>query len=390
MTTVARLALIPRDGLFCKDGRGWFTGASGRGHGLDWPWPSTILGALRTAWGREEELRGLRRLEGETWRTATSSVTLGPTLVLRRPPGALWSRAHLVWPPPADAVCFRHCAEVQRLDPVPPELPTLGRDDDAAREALWAPKLGEMGKPLPNPQWWSDQRFATWLARGALPAYDPANCFETSSRKRVQAHVSIRTDTLVAEEGVLFSHDVLETLEGEAEWAIGLEGLLPGGGVPNVATLGSDGRVIRIEPLPEELFDPPEALIGVFDGGSPGLRVVTVSPACFAGGWLPDGLERRGTQFRGRLGNLDGEVVLRAAIVPRPWHVSGWDMVSRAPKPTTRMVPPGAVFFFERADGQPFGQADARALWLEAIGARTEEGFGRVAVGIWSPRRDES
>jgi len=138
---------------------------------------------------------------------------------------------------------------VQRLDPVPPELPTLGRDDDAAREALWAPKLGEMGKPLPNPQWWSDQRFATWLARGALPAYDPANCFETSSRKRVQAHVSIRTDTLVADEGVLFSHDVLETLEGEAEWAIGLEGLLPGGNDGRKGLLpGSDrasGRIGR-------------------------------------------------------------------------------------------------------------------------------------------------
>jgi CRISPR-associated protein Cmr3 len=80
-------------------------------------------------------------------------------------------------------------------------------------------------------------------------------------------------------------------------------------------------------------------------------------------------------------------VVLRAAVVPRPLHVSGWDMAARAPKPTSRMVPPGAVYFFERVDGQPFGEAEARALWLAAIGARTDEGFGRVVPGTWNPKR---
>jgi CRISPR-associated protein Cmr3 len=80
-------------------------------------------------------------------------------------------------------------------------------------------------------------------------------------------------------------------------------------------------------------------------------------------------------------------VILRAAFVPRPIHVSGWDMAAGAPKPTSRMVAPGAVYFFERADGEPFGEADARSLWLAALGTRTEEGFGRVAPGVWSPAR---
>jgi CRISPR-associated protein Cmr3 len=51
------------------------------------------------------------------------------------------------------------------------------------------------------------------------------------------------------------------------------------------------------------------------------------------------------------------------------------------------MVPPGAVYFFERADGKPFGEAEAEALWLTALGARTEEGFGRVVPGVWRPTK---
>ena len=80
---------------------------------------------------------------------------------------------------------------------------------------------------------------------------------------------------------------------------------------------------------------------------------------------------------------ISGELILRAAFVPRPVHISGWDMASGAPKATDRMVPPGAVYFFERADGTGFTAADAEALWLSALGGRQAEGFGRVVPGTW-------
>ena len=58
----------------------------------------------------------------------------------------------------------------------------------------------------------------------------------------------------------------------------------------------------------------------------------------------------------------------------------------RQPKPTSRMVAPSAVYFFGRTDGRAFGEAEARALWLAAVGARMEEGFGRITTGIWQLR----
>jgi len=240
---------------------------------------------------------------------------------------------------------------------------------------------------LSPPRWWNENDFAAWLAGKSVPVRPTADVVEPS--RRVQAHVGIRTDTFTAKEGVLFSHDVVETLEQTAEWAIGVEARLPDKQQPTIARLGSDGRLVRIELLPEALFDPPEQVLEAFRATSPGLRVVVVTAACFAQGWLPDGLASKGKEYRGELSGIDVEVILRAAFVPRPLHVSGWDMAMGTPKPTSRMVPPGAVYFFERVDGQPFDEGSVRKLWLSSLGARTHEGFGRVVVGVWTPKRSQ-
>lgn len=385
MTTSICLALVPRDGLFCKDGRGWHTSASGRGHGLDWPWPSTILGALRTAWGRSEEMKSGAVFDSNTWRTRTADIRLGRTLALRRPVGDAWTIRHTLWPVPADAVWLDGRKAIHRLEPMPATVRTLGRDEDDARETLMRPVLDDAGKPRLPPRWWSCQTFAAWLAGESVATEQDHAAFH--SPRRFQAHVRIRPDELTAEEGVLFSHDVLETLDRDAEWAIGIESVVLQDDLSAVATLGSDSRLARIEPLPHTLFEPCEEVVNAFRTPSAGLRLVAVTPLCFERGWLPDGLERNGEEYRGRLQGVGSELVLRAAFVPRPVHISGWDMATGAPKPTSRMVPPGAVYFFERADGQPFTDSDACAFWLAAVGKRTDEGYGRVVPGIWNPIR---
>lgn len=383
-TTTTHLALVPRDGFFAKDGRGWHTSASGRGHGLDWPWPSTVLGALRTLWGRGEEGRSGTTFTPADWRSRTQPVQLGRTLVLRREHGAAWRAEHATWPVPLDALWLEGRAEVHRLDPVMPLAPTLGRDDDEAREALWRPVPDDAQKPLAAPRWWSSAELISWLAGEPLGVRKPA----LGTTRRAQVHVGIRPEELTSDDGVLYSHDVVETLDGDGEWALGVEVALPAGELPKVATLGADSRLSRVEPLQTTLFDPPARVLEAFRASSHGLRLVAVSPLCFAKGWLPDGFVNDGGEYRGQLSGLD--VVLRAAFVPRPIHVSGWDMAKGQPKPTSRMVPPGAVYFFERADGEPFGETEARSLWLAALGSRADEGFGRVVPGVWRPTRNNS
>ncbi|MEQ8767234.1 MAG: type III-B CRISPR module-associated Cmr3 family protein [Planctomycetota bacterium] len=388
MLTTTHLALLPRDGFFAKDGRGWHTSASGRGHGLDWPWPSTVLGALRSLWGRGEEARKNTTFSPDDWRSRTQPIQLGRTLVLRRKHGAAWSTEDAIWPVPLDALWLEDRQEVQRLDPEKPNAPTLGRDDDEEREGLWRAVPDGASKPLPAPRWWSSGDFTTWLAEGVVQRRDRA----LATTRRMQVHVGIRPEQLTSDDGVLFSHDVVETIDPDGEWALGVEVSLPEGGLPNVATLGSDSRLARIECLPTTAFEPPPRLLEAFRSSSPGLRLVAVSPLCFENGWLPDGLVKTNGEYRGQLPGIGDEVILRAAFVPRPIHVSGWDMAANggkgAPKPTSRMIAPGAVYFFERADGAPFNKAEARALWLGALGTRTVEGFGRVVPGVWRPTRN--
>jgi CRISPR-associated protein Cmr3 len=237
-------------------------------------------------------------------------------------------------------------------------------------------------KPLAAPRWWSSEAFMAWLA--GKPVGVHGKSFITA--RRVQAHVGIRPEELTSDDGVLFSHDVVETLDRSGEWALGVEVELPAGGLPSVATLGSDSRLARVESLPTTLFEPPASVLGAFRASSTGLRLVAVSPLCFEKGWLPDGLASTNGQYRGKIVGI--EVILRAAFVSRPVHVSGWDMAKAEPKPTSRMVPPGSVYFFERADGLPIGEAEANSLWLAALGTRTDEGFGRVVPGVWRPTRN--
>jgi CRISPR-associated protein Cmr3 len=420
MTVRSHLALLPRDGFFCKDRRGWHTSTPGRGHALEWPWPSTILGALRTASGRATESG--RALTDAEWQEHARGVSLRRLLALRRQVvrAAPWGREHRVWPAPADALWLEGKTDGRRLQvllpqPSPTSVVALGRRSriapqvaaetfDRAREALWWPRVADQAKPLPAPRWWSEANFVAWLAAHRAAIDVSASRWAEKPLRRVQVRVGIDPDTFTATESVLFSHDVIETLDrldapaGAAEWAIGAEVELPAAFGASLLRLGSDSRVAHVESLSEDVFAAPPRLIDAFHnrgGGRKGLRLVVVTPAKFQNGWLPSGFTVRDGGFCGQLGSgISGDLRLRAAFVPRPLHVSGWNVVGGgnvlggkraggAPKETSRMVPAGAVFFFERLDGRSFDGEDARKLWLAALGARTDEGFGRVVPGIW-------
>jgi CRISPR-associated protein Cmr3 len=148
--------------------------------------------------------------------------------------------------------------------------------------------------------------------------------------------------------------------------------------------LGGRRRITQAQPLDPAVFDFPANL----PRGSRGLRLLLATAAEFARGWLPDGFEPTGDRESpcvGRLPGLTGEVALRAALVPRPLHLSTWDMANRRPRPTRRLVPAGAVYFFQRTDRSGFSESDFKALWLAPWGGAARDGLGLVAPGRWDP-----
>jgi CRISPR-associated protein Cmr3 len=378
MTITAYLAFYSRDGLFCKDGRGWYGAGGGFGHTLEWPWPSTVRGAVRTLWGRAHEAI----IGRQGWLAATASIALGRTLAMWRGRGA--GALERRWPVPADVEYVRtednRPSHVRYLYPAPSPVATLGRDDDPARERLWIAPPVDRGKPGPRPRWWTEAELIAWLAGFPVPA-EPA--VAGPARRRVtRAAIVPMTQTVV--DGALFSHDVVETVEHDGEWAIAAEITLPDAQFATTATLGSDRRLARVEAIEHAAFDPPPALATASAADSLGLRLLVVTPTIFARGWLLDGLVARGDEYRGHLAGIAHEVVLRAAIAPRAVAISGWDMAANAPRPTDLAVAPGSVYFLQRADGGGFTAADVRGLWLTALGRRTEDGFGRVVAAPWT------
>lgn len=386
--------LAPRDGWFLKDGREWSSTVAGRAHSLDRPFPSTLIGALRTAWGRGREVETHRPLCRSEWK-GSLELKLDATIMLRRRlnPGP-WDKTHRMWPVPADALFLpvhsANTATVERLDPRPPETPTLARGDDAACTALWRASFDDPRKPDRPPSWWSELAFAAWLS-------DPASsrCLDddyegAEQPRRTMVHVGIDRESGAAAESLLFAHDVMEPVDGAGnEWALAARTTGLGLAV-SWATLGGDRRLNALEEANGRLFEPTNCLSDAFDRtDATGLRLIAVSPLVFKRGWLPDGFETCAShpeEYRGSLPGLgDVEFILRAAMLPRPQHVSGWDMAARGPKPTTRLVPPGAVYFFQRADNEPVTGRTAKALWLAALGGRTDEGYGRVVPGRWTP-----
>lgn len=258
-------------------------------------------------WGRPADDNGGR---------SELEVAIGALVALRRvlPDGA-WSR---MWPVPADALWLEGEPSVLRLKPKAPMTPTLGRAAPKegrhgyakAREALCvAQNVDTKAKPLGPPRWWDDATLLDWLSGRCIKA-DPGRApWEQYPRmaSRLQVHVGIRPDTLTGDDGILFAHDVIETLERStpgpgagkrevAEWAIGAEVTWPVPALPDathrMARPGSDSRIAWIEPVQDEhLFNIPPLLQKAFASPSQGLRLMAATPACFKGGWLPDGFE---------------------------------------------------------------------------------------------------
>jgi CRISPR-associated protein Cmr3 len=265
-------------------------------------------------------------------------------------------------------------------------------DDDPAREALWWPRVDDPAKPAQPPPWWPESVWVDWLADPRESREWTASFNGLKLARHVQAHVGIDRATGAARDEILFAHDVIECLDNQQhEWAIGCQFNRkrnqdsPG---PRAA-IGGDRHLARVE-TGANLFLCPDRLLKAFrDQPSRGIRLVAVTPAAFPAGWCPPGFMATGDEYRGRLPGITDELILRAARVPRAGHVSGWDMASGKPKPTTRLVPSGAVFHFVKADEKScFTEAEARQLWLVTLGERVNEGFGRFVPGLWHPKEN--
>lgn len=98
-------------------------------------------------------------------------------------------------------------------------------------------------------------------------------------------------------------------------------------------------------------------------------KLILMTPAIFRTGWKPD------------LSALGVHAKLIAAAVGKPVSVGGWDMEAKQPKPMSRTVPAGSVYYYQLLDGSIDDLIEN--IYKNGISnKRANEGFGISLIGV--------
>ncbi len=416
----------PKAPLLFGDGRPF--GATECAETLPFPLPSTVAGAMRTAYA---EQRGMAFAGSRE--TLLSLPIAGPLLASRslaNPQGDL----EVYLPKPADAVYFKiqdqqtedHKTQDQKpQNPLlarrlrPGEITVAGAGTDLPHNLLPVFLSGDNDKSKPGkgPTWWRLQQAAQWLAddrQNSLTAEDPKDLGVDALPMERRTHVALDPDTLTNRDGQLFQTAGLDfgpRLQSTGPrrqfcgWQSSTYGLLvqyQADGTetflsdsPRMRTVGGERRPAWIEPAGSAWPGLPEVLSKALAQAQAkpastgfGIRLMLVTPALFERGWLPGWLDE---SLQGSPpGHARLKLQLCAASLERWQPFSGWDLQSRnrhsagAARAIRRMVPSGSLYWFKVLEGD----ADTIAkLWLSPVSDREQDcrdGFGLAAPGVWS------
>lgn len=395
----------PRDPLVARDGRPAQVG----GHltTLPFPFPSLLAGAVRTRLGASTD--GQFLLRGAALEELKGIAVDGPLLAAiedqedgdEKPAVADW-----LPPAPRDALLLADAGSPPTLHRLLPFSDTgAGRVDTLPAAGLLpvAPTRQPVtGKPpAAAPAFWRWQEFERWLAAPAdRDEVDLAGMGVPHLPIERRSHLAIEAGERVGIDGMLFETAGLR-------FALPAEPLQSGAPAPRLAprrlalSVRCAGEAVAGRPLALAAQLAPlggERRLARWyraDRGWPALpaavrsavaatrraRLVLLTPALFGGGALPG--------WSGGPWPGGGPVcaTVRAACVPRPDVVSGWDLAAGRAKPTRRLAAAGSVYFVELAGGgtEELGQW-CDAAWLACLSDAEQDrrdGFGLAAVGAW-------
>lgn len=387
----------PKAPLVFRTGRPF--GSTEGGASLDACPPSTLAGALRRTWACQN------RPDADPESIADELPKLG----CAGPLVVGWNRLeripHALYPKPSDALQLPqwsglklHQVEVVRCLPheVDPEAEGIDRPNGLMPVL---PAGQPMEKPLEGLRLWAFGTMERWLwDEGYVPdAKDMARQFyHNDLPKATRPHVALDDKIKAAKEGALFQSSGLDfavrrwrnpslrhAKEGWKDQEFGLLARFQGDLYEDWMKLGGEGRLAAVRRFDDGWPRCPEKLMEMMTQ-TVGLRLILATPAYFTSGYLPDWVDAN---------NLEGsppglpELRLRLkAVACGRWEpLSGWDLAAKRPKALWRLVPAGAVYWFEvRGGWQP---DTIEKLWLSSLCSDPQarrDGFGLVLPGVWS------
>ncbi|MFZ1575892.1 MAG: type III-B CRISPR module-associated Cmr3 family protein [Chromatiaceae bacterium] len=381
------LTLDPLAPLICRSGRP-FDDQAGP-DGARFPPPSTVAGTLRTAWARQSGRYLGKGMADEQVAELMGVSVAGPLLACPDRHG----RLGLLAPKPADALYFGAGDAARCVRAAPRLLPeSCGMDLPDNLLPVYLDSDGKE-KPGPGPAWWAWEDLLDFRRGNDLNHAQIDERGWSPPTGDLRTHVAIDRNTLAAESGRLFQTEGLDLAapeglkEGAAE---GFKLLVRCAEplAPALVHLGGERRLARLEPRPDA--DWPEAPPGWIEDISRagGVVLTLLSPGLFGGGYRPGWLKPN------TAGWLEGtpalipslQLRLRAAALGRWQPHSGWDLAAQKARAGRKMVPAGAVYWFQIL-GDPTA-ADLEALWLTNLCDHIQDrrdGFGLALPAAWTP-----
>jgi CRISPR-associated protein Cmr3 len=390
----------PRDSLIVRDGKPFGLGAGMTATSLDFPFPSTTTGGVRTRAGLDHD--GL--FDTGLIDAVTEIGIRGPLLAELSPNGDV---NDLLLPAPADALLMRYednrsKANIKRLAPID-SSPGLTNLENGLRPVGYVQSL--KGKPLDNPpRFWRWAEFRQWLAEANDKVVDLNTVGHSGLEKDSRVHVSI-SDAFTAGDGELFQTRGLEFrsrgiddglsqtkrlalvvfVEDHSQAENIKRGLAPLGGERRVVGWRQDTSANA----DEIRHCPPEISKAIVETGY--CRLVLVTPAFFSNGSLPSKL------FQPHTSGVTAR--LRALTHGRYQVVSGWDFAKVStknekkifgePKPTRRLMPSGAVLFLELDGDEASRRKWVEQIWFACVSdseTDNKDGFGLALLGTCDSR----
>lgn len=388
-----------RDPLIFRDGRP--IGGNAPIETVDFPLPSTLAGAVRGRIASDDHgfmFRGRGPRCDRQLDELRQIPVRGPVLAELTPAGEIlgW-----LFPAPRDAI-VREEGQNLALTPLRPRPLPPGRQIAGLADAGLIPVAPRDGLPYGKShgeqlQFWREQQTMAWLEGTPVAPCPPAELGLPALPRESRMHLVMQPGQRVGVDGGLFETTGLRFMQthGRAPRLgnlrhYALSACCPGGIIDGkrldlrreLAPLGGERRLARWSPTPQgrRWPDSPKGLFSAI-ASTRRARIVLATPAIFTDGALPG--------WSGRSWPHGGPVVatVRAACVPSPQIVSGWDMANNRPKPARRMAASGSVYFVELTGG---GATDIEQWitrsWLQCVSdddTDRRDGFGLATIGVW-------
>lgn len=389
---------IPADTLFCRDQRPLAAGHS-FGRGANWPLPTVLHSAIRTALLRQspEGLPQRKREAGHERRGVKRGEMITDKFqwLNLRGPFPVDEQGMMYFPIPRDLVpAGDGKVDYLRI------IPNAGTTNNlpAPLTHLAASFAAPSKDPLAD--WVSAAFYRAYLAGDSLNRPVKPELWDSEHR----IGVAIDPDTHTAAESKLYAAEHLRLRDGvKLRFAISEDPHQKEHAdiAEKILQLGGEQRFGKVTVADSAWKLPEITVTGKL------IKWVLLTPAIFIGGWLPGWIDENTGEVKLRVVNgsrakrrherdhtaswkYDPEkygdqpiaAKLVAAVVGKPQVIGGWD---DAPKPTHLAVPSGSIYYFEAGvEGQSEEEKGAEAKKLVKVlqGRCKSDFFGEKGLGL--------